>query len=185
MLTEQEWTRLYDASAPHLQPILLLAYHLGQRFGEIMNLTWDRVDLQRPHCASSRRYQGKEASASADYPGRSHGLVRVGKGRRLTTNHVFFYEGQPTKSIKRAKRLAGVEDFRFHDLRHCAATNLRRAGVDTATAMKIVGHKSEKMWKRYNAIEEIDLISAAARLNTYLQSNTVLTPANSAVSSSL
>ena len=29
---------------------------------------------------------------------------------------------------------------------HCASTNLRRAGVDTVTAMKIVGHESEKMW---------------------------------------
>jgi hypothetical protein len=49
--------------------------------------------------------------------------------------------------------------------------------VDTATAMKIVGHKSEKMWKRYNAIEESDLVNAASKLNTYLQTNTVLTPA--------
>ena len=70
-----------------------------------------------------------------------------------------------------------MKDFRFHDLRHCAATNLRRAGVDTATAMKIVGHKSEKMWKRYNSIEEKDLLNAASQLNTYLQiSNTVITP---------
>jgi integrase len=93
---------------------------------------------------------------------------------------VFLYEGQPIKSIKtafnRAKRVAGVKNFRFHDLRHCAATNLRRAGVDTATAMKMVGHKSEKMWKRYNAIDENDLQLAAARLHTYLQSNMLLQP---------
>ena len=75
-------------------------------------------------------------------------LADLAKVRRLDTNHVFLYEGQPIKSIKTAfkttKKLAGVKDFRFHDLRHCAATNLRRAGVDTATAMRIVGHKSEK-----------------------------------------
>lgn len=41
----------------------------------------------------------------------------------------------------------------------------RRAGVDTATAMQIVGHKSDKMWKRYNAIEESDLLNAAKKLN--------------------
>jgi hypothetical protein len=51
--------------------------------------------------------------------------------------------------------------------------------VDTATAMRIVGHKSEKMWKRYNAVEEDDLLKAASKLNMYLQSNTVLTPASS------
>src|SRR5215208_1700955 len=97
------------------------------------------------------------------------------------TRHVFLYKGEPLKRISRsfktALREAGILDFRFHDLRHCASTNLRRAGVDTATAMKIVGHKSEKMWKRYNAIEESDLLNAASKLDTYLRSNSVLTPA--------
>jgi integrase len=107
----------------------------------------------------------------------------MAKVRSLTTNRVFLYKGQPFKRISRTFRTtmrdAGITDFRFHDLRHCASTNLRRAGVDTATAMKIVGHKSEKMWKRYNAIEESDLVNAASKLNIYLQTNTVLTPASS------
>ena len=76
----------------------------------------------------------------------------LAKVRRIDTKHVFLYEGKPIKSIKTAfnpaKKSAGIDHFKFHDLRHCTATNLRRAGVDTATAMKIVGHKSEKMWKR-------------------------------------
>ena len=55
-----------------------------------------------------------------------------------------------------ACRRAGIEGLHIHDLRHCAATNLRRAGVDTVTAMKIVGHKSEKMHRRYNSVEEHD-----------------------------
>ena len=48
------------------------------------------------------------------------------------------------------------------------ATNLRRAGVDTVTAMKIVGHKSEKMHRRYNSVSEADLLQAASEINTYL-----------------
>lgn len=47
VLSEDEWARLYQASKPHLRPILLLAYQLGQRFSEIIELTWDRVDLRR------------------------------------------------------------------------------------------------------------------------------------------
>ena len=47
VLTAEEWERLYAAAAPHPKPILLTAYHLGQRLGEILNLAWDRVDLQR------------------------------------------------------------------------------------------------------------------------------------------
>ncbi|ULA58807.1 MAG: hypothetical protein LZF60_80201 [Nitrospira sp.] len=37
--------------------------------------------------------------------------------------------------------------------------------------MKIVGHKSEKMWKRYNAIEERDLTQAAQKVHRYFQEN--------------
>ena len=44
--------------------------------------------------------------------------------------------------------------------------------MDTATAMKIVGHTSEKMWTRYNAIDERDLTRAAEKLNRYLHKDT-------------
>ena len=82
-----------------------------------------------------------------------------------------YYLEQPWGQVPVLKD-AGITNFRFHDLRHCASTNLRRAGVDTATAMKIVGHKSEKMWKRYNSIEEKDLTQAAQKVHKYLQENT-------------
>ena len=86
----------------------------------------------------------------------------------------------PINEIKNAfttaRRRAGIVDFRFHDLRHCAASNFRRAGVDTITAMKIVGHKSQKMYRRYNNVKEDDLRRAAAKINT------VITPAISTLS---
>lgn len=47
VLSPEEWGRLYAVAKPHLKPVLLLAYQLGQRLSEIINLTWDRVDLQR------------------------------------------------------------------------------------------------------------------------------------------
>ena len=76
-----------------------------------------------------------------------------------------------SRSFRAALEEAGISDFRFHDMRHGASTHLRSAGVDTATAMKIVGHKSEKMWKRYNAIEERDLTQAAQKVHRYLLEN--------------
>jgi integrase len=47
ILSEDEWSRLYAEAGDTLQPILLMAYRLGLRFGEIVNLTWDRVDRER------------------------------------------------------------------------------------------------------------------------------------------
>ena len=99
-------------------------------------------------------------------------LAELAKVRSLSTNRVFLYDGKPIDEIKNAfktaLRRAGIADFRFHDLRHCAATNLRRAGIDPVTAMKIVGHKSEKMYRRYNSVNEDDLLRVIAKINTVI-----------------
>jgi hypothetical protein len=50
--------------------------------------------------------------------------------------------------------------------------------VDTTTAMKIIGHKSEQMHRRYNTIQSEDLHEAAAKLQRY-RANTVITLASS------
>jgi integrase len=91
---------------------------------------------------------------------------------------VFLYKDKAIVRIgtgfKAACRRAGITNLRIHDFRHTASTNLRRAGVDTATAMKIVGHKSDRMHRRYNAIEPEDLHIAAAKLHVF-RTNTVIT----------
>ena len=182
ILTQEEWSRLYENAASHIQPILLVAYHLGLRLGEILNLTWNRVDLKRGFIhLRTQDTKTNEDRLVPMTPAISECLLELSKVRSLTTNRVILFEGRPVKSIKTAfhtaAEKAGIEDFRFHDLRHCAATNLRRAGIDTVTAMKIVGHKSEQMHRRYNTVAEHDLTHAAAKLHTYI-SNTLITPAD-------
>ena len=180
ILSADEWQRLYDASAPHLKPMLLTAYHLGQRLGELVSLTWDRVDLHRGIITlrSIDTKTKKPRQVPLTLPVRQ-ALVELSKVRDLGHRHVFVYHRSPVREVKTVFRTAckraGIENLRFHDLRHCAATNLRRAGVDTATAMKIVGHKSDRMHRRYNTIEPEDLHQAAAKLHVY-RTNTVITP---------
>lgn len=74
---------------------------------------------------------------------------------------MFLYRRKPIRDIKHAfdsaRTKAGITDLRFHDLRHCATTNYRKAGVDVATTMKIVGHKSTAMFQRYNNLDFEDL----------------------------
>ncbi len=173
VLTEEEWKRLYEAAPPHLKPILLLAYHVGPRFGEIISLTWDRVDLQRGFLKlRSVDTKTREPRLVPLTPAVIESLRELSKVRCVSSNQVFLYEGKPIQRIKRAfhtaVRNAGIENLRFHDLRHCAATNLRRAGVDTMTAMRIIGHKSERMHRRYNTVAESDLIAAVSKLNTLI-----------------
>lgn len=121
--------------------MLLLAYHTGQRLGEIVGLTWDRVDLKRGfinlRSQDTKTNESRQVPMAADIRIVFTDLYRSRK--TLETRHVFTFRGKPlqrvSRSFKTALRDAGIKDVRFHDLRHCAATNLRRAGVDTATAM--------------------------------------------------
>ena len=94
--------------------------------------------------------------------------------RRLDTLKVFLYKGRPiqrrlTIAFKAACRRAGIVygGITAHDFRHSAATSLRRAGVDTMTAMKIIGHKSEKMHRRCNQMSPAALHQAVVPLVTY------------------
>lgn len=89
----------------------------------------------------------------------------------LGQDRVFLGDGKLITSIKtamkNAERRAGILNFGVHDLRPCAPTALRRAGVDNTIAMAI-GHRSETMWRRYNTIDAADLQVAAAKGNTLI-----------------
>ncbi len=63
-------------------------------------------------------------------------------------------DGNPRKSIREAfnnscKR-AGIEDFRFHDLRHTGASLLANGGCDILKLQNILGHKTIAMTQRYS-----------------------------------
>ena len=84
----------------------------------------------------------------------------------------FLRDGQPMRSIEGAFRsackAAGIASFVFHDLRHTAITNMRRAGIDPLTIMQISGHKTMVCFRRYNSFREADLRAAVEKANTYL-----------------
>ena len=66
------------------------------------------------------------------------------------------------------RKRAQITGFRFHDFRHTAVTNMRRAGVAPLTSMQITGHKTMVCFTRYNSFREADLRVAAEKSNTYL-----------------
>ena len=54
------------------------------------------------------------------------------------------------KAFKTACSRAGIEDLRFHDLRHTFATRLIESGVDIVTVSELLGHSTIKMTMRYS-----------------------------------
>jgi integrase len=91
--------------------------------------------------------------------------------------YVFTGNSQRIKSIReifsRVCRAAELTNVVFHDQRHTATTTLRRAGVDALTAMKITGHKTMAVFKRYNTIDEDDLTVAQRQVDTYMDTRVV------------
>ncbi|HMK37685.1 MAG TPA: tyrosine-type recombinase/integrase, partial [Desulfomonilaceae bacterium] len=81
--------------------------------------------------------------------------------RGLKTARVFLRSGKPftdcKKSFSAACKRAKIDDFTFHDLRHCAINNLRLAGNDFFRIMAVSGHKTMSVFKRYNVVTEEEL----------------------------
>jgi len=176
-----EWVRWKAAAAPHIRRFMTVSYLVGPRRGELLKLEWPDVDLRRREF-TLRKTKNGETRVVPMTPEVHEVFRELWKGRRLDSHQVFLYKGRPMKNIRTgfaaACRRAGITNLRVHDFRHTASTNLRRAGVDTMTAMKIVGHKSEQMHRRYNTIQSEDLHAAAAKLHKYA-ANTVITLADS------
>ncbi len=177
--TLDEWLRLKDAAAPHLRRFLTVLYAVSPRRGELLKLEWGDVDMRRREF-TLRHTKNGETRVVPMTPEVYETFAELRRERQLDTQRVFLYKGSPITKLstayKAACRRAGITNLRMHDFRHTASTNLRRAGVDTATAMKIIGHKSERMHRRYNTIEPEDLHRAVSKLASY-HANTVITPA--------
>lgn len=147
---EEEARLLAVCTGPraHLRPIIVLAVNTGMRRGDLLGLTWSRVDFERGliFVPNHKAGDGRGHWLPMNPAVRSE-LVALSLQRR--DDHRVFAVGDIKSAWKTAKRLAGIEGLRLHDLRHTAATRLADAGCDAFTIAAILGHSSIQMSARY------------------------------------
>ena len=135
-----------------LQALVVLALSTGARRGELLKLRWSDLDIadrQIVMCGGGRlRKRTLPLPASA-----MRLLGRLAKVRRIDGNHIFAdSHGQvrfPRAAWNAAVESAGIEDFRFHDLRHSAAAYLAKNGASLAEIAQILGIRTLQGVRRY------------------------------------
>ena len=165
-LTRNEADRLLEALPTHLQSVVQFALATGCRVSEILQLEWTRVDFQR-------RVAWLDPGTTKNGEGRGIPLNKeaVLTLRRVLGQHprwCFTYQGRRMQSVgsawKRSLKRTGIENFRFHDLRHTWASWHVMNGTSLQELMELGGWKSYEMVLRYAHLAPEHLANAAARI---------------------
>lgn len=162
-------------------PAIEFAWLTGWRIGEVKGLTWAQVDFGaktvRLEPGTTKNREGRT------FPFREYAplaaLLQRQRERTLDWQRahgtivpwVFWREGRQLGDHRdtwmRACRRAGLPGKLVHDLRRSAVRNLERAGVPRSWAMKLTGHKTESVYRRYAIVSEADLGEGVRRLAAY------------------
>lgn len=156
-LTDAEREALLQACSQsecsYLYAIVVFALCTGARKGEILNLKWANIDSGRQIAVFLDTKNDERRSVAIT--GHLHDLIRdLEKIRRIDTDLVFpRRDGQKPVELRtnwqKAVSAANIENFRFHDLRHSAASYLAMNGATLSEIADILGHKTLTMVKRY------------------------------------
>ena len=163
------------SSSRWLYTVVVVAISTGMRSGEIMGLRWSRVDIVRGQVVLQDTKNG--SSRAVPLTGLALTLMQAAaKVRRIDTDLVFFGSEPKTpdclikavdlkKPWMTAVAKAKLVDFRFHDLRHSAASYLAMNGASTIEIAAVLGHKTLQMVKRYSHLGNNHIASVVASMN--------------------
>jgi integrase len=165
-LTHSEAECLIRHCPPHLAALVRFALATGCRASEITGLEWKRVDLDRKTAWLNQTKNGTPRGVPLNEDAIE--VLREQIGKSLT--HCFTFRGERWKwqvtntAWHHALAAAGIENFRFHDLRHTWASWHRQAGTSCDELKDLGGWKTRSMVDRYAKYATENLLSAASRI---------------------
>ena len=176
-LSEDERTRLLDAcrssDCDYLYVVVLLAISTGARYGEILGLKWGDIEFksQRAILRDTKNYENRALLLSSQIVTELEKLYPL---NCKNNEFVFASKRVPSKPMEirtpwhKAMLAANIDDFRFHDLRHTAASYLAMTGATSVELSEILGHKTLTMVKRYSHLSETHTRHVVKKMNDKL-----------------
>ena len=156
--TDSQWDGLY--------PLVVMALTTAARQGNLLSLRWSDIDLKAGRVHINHTKAGEEMTLALT----GSALIAMkqwSKARSVVSNLVFpsaKMPGKPYADFRKhwdiALEVAGIENFRFHDLRHTAGTYLAKSGANRATIMKAMNHKTLEASSRYLHMDVDDVAAA-------------------------
>jgi integrase len=162
-LTQEEITRLLEAAGKsrnkELRAAVIVALNTGLRLGELIGLTWERVDLSRCVIRLELTKSGRRREVpmnDASYRALV-GLGPKGSGRVFKTRYI-------KTAYNNTVEAAQLDDVTFHTLRHTFASWAIMRGVTLKELQELLGHSSLAMTMRYAHLAPEHLRTAVSRL---------------------
>ncbi len=150
--------RLLDAAGEKLHPVILFALETAMRRSEIASLKWVDVDFQR-QVARLRHTKNGEPRSVPLTPAAYRILSDLRDDNDDDSATVFeMTTGAITQAMDDARRRSGIEDLRFHDLRHEATSRLFENTTLDIMEMAITGHKTMQKLARYTHLRTERLV---------------------------
>lgn len=172
-LGENELSRLLDACRPwpDLYLSVVLSLTTGGRQSEIMGLRWPQIDFARRVITLNQGTTKNKDARALPLSGEAFQLLQErSKVRSLKDDRVFppkkpgAENRGPREAWIRALKAAEITDFRWHDLRHTAASYLAMSGVSLVEIAKILGHRTLAMVARYSHLDPSHIVAVGDKL---------------------
>ena len=178
-LTPEQLNRLLQELSEHQREAVIFAVATGLRQANVVGLEWSQVNLE----GKTLWIHADQAKGGRDIHV-SLNETAVAVLRRQLGKHpvrVFTYQGEPyrrayTKAWQKALRRAGIDNFRWHDLRHTWASWLAQKGVPLNDIQEMGGWETAAMVRRYAHLSPAHLAHRAKLLDGLIDTNSAQSP---------
>lgn len=167
-LTHAEAERLLQELPSHLAAMMRFTLATGLRETNVTQLRWTQIDLAQHRCWINAE-QSKTRKALA-VPLNTEAMRVLQEQQGQHPDFVFVFRGEPVTRAnnhawRKAVQRAGLQDFRWHDLRHTWASWAIQNGVPLEAVQRLVGWSQITMVLRYAHLGDTHLADYAQRVS--------------------